>query len=168
MKQIWRPRGFTQYELGVVIVVMGIMFVVILQRTLFYQEQASRAQAQEVIDALGSAVRMQMSSLRIKGRETEITGLALENPMNQLQQKPANYVGEFYLPPAQEVSNGNWYFSRTEKKLIYNYTVTNYFKKNSQYQLSFSIKSVTINGREINRGNEDGLIDVVILDQPVP
>ena len=167
MKRLRRSGGYTQYELAVVVVIIGIMLVVFLQRVLFYHEQASRAQVQQVVDALQSAVRMQISSLRLKGRAAEISGLIGENPMNQLEQKPANYLGEFYSAPSQEVSNGNWYYNRTEKKLIYDYTVLNYFNKNSRYQLSFSIKSVIIVDGVMKHGTEDGSIDVVVLDQLV-
>lgn len=167
MKRLWRRTGFTQYELAVVVLVIAITVVVFLQRALFYHEQAVRAQAQQVIDALSSAVRMQISSLRIKGRETEIPGLIAENPMNQLAQKPPNYIGEFYSAPVWAVSNGNWYFNRSNKILQYNYTVVNYFSKSSKYQLSFSIKSVIINDHSIKQGNDIGSIEIVISDQAV-
>src|SRR5512141_2942702 len=42
-----------------------------------------------------------------------------ENPVTWLQEKPANYAGEFYADSYARVRPGSWYFDLPQRELVY-------------------------------------------------
>ena len=55
----------------------------------------------------------------INGRDGEIESLRNENPINWLQEKPDNYVGEFYADAYARVRPGSWYYDLSLRELVY-------------------------------------------------
>ena len=159
--------GFTLFELAVVAVVVGILAAMLLKRVLFYLEAAERVAAQQVAGTLRSALNLQVARLMVKGREREIAGLAAQNPMDWLAQKPGNYRGEFYGPTPDQIGLGNWYFDRTGKKLVYLFKNIDTSSNIPENKLIFKVKLISIE-KGVNRSaNEDGSIEGIILDQVV-
>ncbi len=111
--------GFTLFELIVVIVIISVLAATLLNRVLYYQEQAERTAMVEVAAAIQTALVLQYGQLMIHHREAEIPALAVENPMNWLLKRPANYAGEFFAPTPTSVRSGNWVFDLKSRELIY-------------------------------------------------
>ena len=84
-----------------------------------YQEAAEKAAMQQTAAAIKSALQMRAAAYMINGREGEIENLRDENPIAWLQEKPADYSGEFYADAYARVRPGSWYFDLTRRELVY-------------------------------------------------
>ncbi len=114
-----QQAGFTLIELMVTIIVAAILASVLLDRMLFYRDQAEKVAMQQVVGNLRSALHMKLASLLARNREQELLQLAQQNPMNWLAEKPSNYLGEIDLSNAKNLEKGNWYFDTSDKRLLY-------------------------------------------------
>ena len=119
MRQGRGQAGFTLLELAVVVSIIAILAGALLNRIGLYQEKAEIAAMQSVVGVIRSALNMKLAQLVATGRNAEMSKLATINPMDLLAQKPANYLGEYYLPQKVKISPGNWYFNRKELLLVY-------------------------------------------------
>lgn len=114
-----RQRGFTLFELIVVICIVAVMAGVLLNRLQLYQEAAEKAAMQQTAAAVKSALQMRVAAYMIAGRDNEIENLRNENPVGWLQEKPQNYAGEFYADAYARVRPGSWYFDLSRRELVY-------------------------------------------------
>lgn len=113
------PKGYSLFELTVVLCVVAVLGAVFLDRVRFYQEQAEQASVEQVVAALQTALTLQFASLMARGREAEAAALAAENPMNWLASRPVSYAGEVYDPKPGTLATGSWVFDRKSRDLIY-------------------------------------------------
>lgn len=114
-----RRAGFTLIELVVTIIVVAILATVLLDRMLFYRDQAERVAMQQVVGNLRSALHLQLTLLLVRNREQELLQLAQQNPMDWLAEKPGNYLGEIDVSTSENLEKGNWYFDKRDKRLLY-------------------------------------------------
>lgn len=115
-----RPaRGFSLFELAVVICIIGVLAGMLLTRLTLYQEQAEMAAMENTLGILRSSLAMRSGQLVAKGQGSELIKLLTINPMDLLAQKPSNYAGEYYSPQKAKISPGNWYFNRKKYLLVY-------------------------------------------------
>ena len=142
--QFWRRSGFSLIELMVVIAVVSVLAAVLLNRVLWYQEQAEKVAMQQVVGILRSALHLQVASLQAKGKVGELTALLEQNPMNWLAQQPANYAGEFSASMSGHVEAGSWFFDLSSKELIYLVRNDAHFRSTSgqDNQVRFQVRLV--------------------------
>jgi prepilin-type N-terminal cleavage/methylation domain-containing protein len=114
-----RARGFSLFELAVVISVIGVLSAVLLSRTILYQEQAEMAAMENTLGILRSSLALRSGQLVANGQGADLIKLLTINPMDLLAQKPSNYAGEYYSPQKAKISPGNWYFNRKKYLLVY-------------------------------------------------
>lgn len=112
-------RGFTLFELIVVIVIIVTIMALFLDRAQFYQEQAEKTAMESVAGSIQSSLTLQYSQVMTRGKPSDVAALELDNPMSWLQQKPRNYAGEFYDIGAATVEPGNWAFDLKARQLVY-------------------------------------------------
>ena len=120
--------GFTLFELIVVVCIVAIIAGILLNRLRLYEEAAEKAAMQQTAAAIKSALQMRVASYMISGRDNEIEKLRDENPVNWLQEKPADYAGEFYADAYTRVRPGSWYFDLTRRELVYVVNLGDNFK----------------------------------------
>lgn len=120
-------RGFTLFELVLVVIIVAILMALFASRVIFYQEQAEKTAMIEVANAIQSALTLQYGQILIHGKASDVAFLATDNPMNWLQKKPRNYAGEYYEPTPLTVAPGNWMFDLKSRHLIYVPGNTNHF-----------------------------------------
>lgn len=111
--------GFTLFELIVVICVVAVMAGLLFDRLQVYKEAAEKAAMQQTAAAVKSALQMRIASYMISGRDKDIELLREQNPVNWLQEPPAEYAGEFHADAYARVRPGSWYFDLTRRELIY-------------------------------------------------
>jgi len=123
-------KGFTLFELIVVITIIVILTGLFLLRVPLYQEQAEKAAMQQVEGAIQSALVLRYGALMTRGgaAEKEMSILATDNPMTWLQKLPPNYKGEYYDPSPRSIAPGNWMFDLKSRNLIYVVDHGNYFE----------------------------------------
>ena len=126
-----KPRGFTLFELVVVITIIVVLMGFFFNRALFYQEQAEKTAMVEVAGALQSALTLQYGQLLTRGKSSDLAALVQDNPMNWLQKLPRNYAGEFYDPTPLAVDTGNWVFDLKTRELVYVVRNADHFKPGS-------------------------------------
>ena len=114
-----RQEGFTLIELVVVFCIVVVLIGTLLVKVPDYQEQAEKVAMQQVAGALQSALTMKYGGMMAHGKESLVSELLVQNPMDWLQKKPENYSGEFYAPTPRSVAPGNWVFDLRTRELIY-------------------------------------------------
>jgi len=112
-------RGFTLFQLVVVITIVAVLAGTLTNRVLFYQEQAEKTAMVGVENAVQTALVLRYGHLLADGMAAQIPQLETENPMKWLSRPPANYVGEFYDPAPDAVARGNWAFDLKTHELVY-------------------------------------------------
>lgn len=120
-------KGFSLFELVVVISIVAVLAGIFLSRVLYYQEQAEKTAMLEVVGVLQTALILQYGDILTRGKTSDIPFLKNDNPMNWLQQKPRNYAGEYFDPTPLSVESGNWVFDLKSRNLIYVINVANNF-----------------------------------------
>jgi prepilin-type N-terminal cleavage/methylation domain-containing protein len=114
-----KGRGFTLFELIVVIVLVSMLSAMVLDRFLVYQEMAEKTAMEQTAGAIRSALNIQMAGLIARGRTEDIPKLAAVNPIKFLTERQRNYVGEFYEVGPDDIPTGSWYFDLKRKQLVY-------------------------------------------------
>lgn len=127
-KNLFSARGFSLFELVVVICIVAVLMSIFLSRALYYQEQAEKTAMEGVAGAIQTALIIQYGRILTRGKASDVTWLAKDNPMNWLQQKLDNYAGEIYDPTPLTVEPGSWVFDLNSRDLIYVPRVVNNFK----------------------------------------
>lgn len=110
-----RERGFSLFELMVVIVIISVLATVLLFRFSYYQEMAEKAAMESTARLIKTALQIHLAELIIANRQREAEALEREDPMRWLEKKPPNYGGAYhdYAQP------GTWYFDEREQQLVY-------------------------------------------------
>ena len=108
-------RGFTLFELVVVIIIARLVGTVFLNRLRFYQEMAEKASMEYTLRIVKTGLQIRLAELIIANRQADANQLETENPMSALEVKPENYAGDYREPPAR----GNWYFDVGLRQLVY-------------------------------------------------
>ncbi len=98
--------------------VISLLGLVLLDRLLFYQEQAEKSAMEQTVTILRVALVIRIGEMRANGQESKIASIATENPMDWLSRKPVNYVGEFN-GAAESLAEGAWYFDNQYRVLVY-------------------------------------------------
>jgi hypothetical protein len=112
-------RNLLLLEVLAITVFVGIMAAILLNRLAYYQEAAEKANMEMTISSVRSALRMRMATMMIEGREAQFPSLALDNPMEWLEQKPVNYAGVLSIQRAPGSLVGHWIFDPATRSLIY-------------------------------------------------
>jgi len=110
-----RERGFTLFELAVGVVIISILAWVLLTRLAYYQEMAEKAAMESTVRVIKTGLQIHLAELIIGNRQREAGTLEVEDPMQWLEPRPANYAGAYREPPTL----GRWYFDATARQLVY-------------------------------------------------
>jgi general secretion pathway protein G len=112
-------RAFSLLELLIVIVVIGLLLAVAIERLLKVRFEAERAMVQSVLTALRSSLSIEFASAAVGGRMARLDTAAGSNPMPLLAEKPETYAGEFFGADPALFEPGTWYFDTRDRTLVY-------------------------------------------------
>src|SRR3989338_8292128 len=89
-----RYRGFSLFELLVVIVIVSILMVIAISRLLALQVDAERVVMESTVGALRSGLGIKVAESIVKQKVATLPVYEGSNPMNLLAEVPGNYLGE--------------------------------------------------------------------------
>lgn len=111
--------GFSLLELVIVIVIISVLMVLAMSRLLALMVDAERVTMESVAGALRSAIGMKVAESIVKSKAAELPAFDGSNPMALLAETPHNYLGELDGPDPARLEDGNWYFDRRDRTLVY-------------------------------------------------
>ncbi len=111
--------GFSLLELVIVIVIISILLVLAISRLLALQVDAERVSMETVAGTLRSAIGMKVAEAIVKSKVADLPSYEGSNPMDLLAQLPTNYLGELDGVDPATLADGNWYFDKRAKTLVY-------------------------------------------------
>jgi general secretion pathway protein G len=112
-------KGFTLLELVIVIVIISVLLVVAISRLLALMVDAERVTMETVAGTLRSAIGMKVANSIVKSKVAELSAFEGSNPMALLAETPPNYLGELDGADPAQLEDGNWYYDRRDKVLVY-------------------------------------------------
>ncbi|MBI5909197.1 MAG: prepilin-type N-terminal cleavage/methylation domain-containing protein [Betaproteobacteria bacterium] len=112
-------RGFSLFELLVVIVIVSMLMVIAISRLLALQVDAERVVMESTIGALRSALGIKVAESIVKQKIAALPAYEDSNPMNLLAEVPRNYLGEIEGTDPYTLEKGSWYFDKPAKALVY-------------------------------------------------
>jgi len=128
-----RQTGFTLFEFLVAASILAIFAGLLLNRLHYYQEAAEKTAMEVTYQSMQSGLRYEIARALMAGREIDYQHLAHENPMNWLEQKPPNYLGEFRRN-GEGLARGAWYFDTVKRELVYLPALDGHFVPDSEGQ----------------------------------
>lgn len=111
--------GFSLLELVIVVVIISVLMVVAISRLLALQVDAERVSMEMMAGTLRSAIGMKVAESIVKSKVAELSTYEDANPMALLADTPRNYLGELEVKDLSGLVDGNWYFDRNDKTLVY-------------------------------------------------
>jgi general secretion pathway protein G len=114
-----KAAGFSLLELIIVIVIVSILLVIAISRLLALQVDAERVAMETVGGVLRSAIGIKVAESIVKQDVRSLESLEGSNPMDRLAETPANYLGVLDEPDPKTLQDGNWYYDRRDRVLVY-------------------------------------------------
>jgi prepilin-type N-terminal cleavage/methylation domain-containing protein len=162
-----REGGYSLFELAVTLAVLAVLMAILLERTQEYRGDVERQAVQQTVGVLRTALRVRFSSGRPL-RPVELARAVEENPFDWLDQKPVNYLGEYYSPDLEAMPTGNWVFDRRDKTLVYLLSSPRSFSFDASKFLKFKVEfaQAQMTGRKNGpREVPNSLVIVQVSDQ---
>lgn len=136
-----RQQGISRLEFAVAIAVFAVLAGVLLERLLYVEEYAEMTAMELTVVNMRTGLRNRMGDLLIHDRVSEIATLADENPVNWLERRPENYLGEFDGRPAEDV-RGRWYYDRLRHEMVYTANLRRHFTPGPDSEYTVRIRAV--------------------------
>jgi prepilin-type N-terminal cleavage/methylation domain-containing protein len=111
--------GFSLLELVIVIVIISVLMVLAISRLMALQVDAERVTMETVTGTLRSAIGIKIAESIVKMQVADLAALESSNPMDLLAETPRNYLGERDRVDPATLEDGNWYFDKQAKVLVY-------------------------------------------------
>jgi len=121
-------RGFSLFEVVVVVLMIGVLMSLAIDRLMRVQVDAERVSVQYVIGALESALSLQVAEIVVRRGLDAVRALENRNPMSYLEKTPVNYFGAARDNAISRPRESGWYFDTDEKILVYTVKNTRYFR----------------------------------------
>ena len=135
-----KQRGASLLEFALAMVIVGILTTVLLQRIWHYQGEADVAAMRTTVANLRAALEIKVAHGKLPSGTIDLTILAEQNPFDWLKDKPPNYVGAYFSPTDADIGEGNWYFDRSDKSVVYLLNIRSRFLDASTKRLKFKVK----------------------------
>lgn len=133
-------QGFSLLELVIVVILVVLLFLYAFDRLMPLRGQAEGTQVASVTGALRSALGMEVAKRIVDEGPEAIAELEGANPMNLLQERPQNYLGERADAGTDDVPDGTWYFDPESGTLHYRVRFPQYLEGEPEPPVDLSWK----------------------------
>lgn len=123
-----KNRGFSLFELVVVILLIGIFMIFAIDSLLRLQVDAERVSVQHVVGSLNSAINLEAADLVLNEGLSSLKKLENSNPMTYLSELPFTYLGFSSDLSAASLPDNSWYFDPDQNILVYKVKNRDYFR----------------------------------------
>jgi len=165
MKTRRRARGqggFTLLEFAAVMLVSSSVSALVLHYFAFYRGQAEAVAARQVVAALRTSLQAEAARLASHGRQEGLRRLAAANPIELLERKPVNYLGEYYAPDPEQIGRAGWVFDPRDKSLVYLPINTESSSFGTARLLRFKVEFVRNPGPSAKTGTESNNLSLAL------
>ena len=125
-------RELNYMELGLLVIIIGLIVIFLLDRVRGIHKQAERQLVIGQINTMRGKVMATLNrefSINFSGTET------IRNPVRLMKEAPENYMGEISHPEQMDIPPGSWYFNTQNGFLIY--------KAKYEHEFPFTREAVT-------------------------
>ncbi|HUF74416.1 MAG TPA: prepilin-type N-terminal cleavage/methylation domain-containing protein [Gammaproteobacteria bacterium] len=112
-------RGFSLFELVVVIVVIAILSGLLLARVLPLIGQAERVAFLQTKQQIQNALLLEAAGRVVRGESGTLASLTGTNPMDLLLEPPGNYAGTISRLTSETLPRRSWLFDGEADLLVY-------------------------------------------------
>lgn len=165
-------RGLTIFEVTLIVIMLGVLMVIFMEKTLRLDVQGERIKLDAVIAQLRSAVAIEFVNRVVhEGGIDSTLSLRHDNPMRYLQITPPDYLGELAQAPPGGVGPGVWYFDRQDQVLVYTVRNGAYFRSaleggaRARFVLELVYSDVNRNARFDRGVDRINGVDVIPLER---
>ena len=123
-----KQRGFTFFELAVVIAIISILGAVALNYYYKLLVDVERTSMEHDLGVMRSAISMQVAGHFVAGNMAGLKKLVNSNPMDLLAEKPNNYLGVIDHYKIEDIEKGSWFFDSKAGILVYTVRNQLYFE----------------------------------------
>jgi len=146
-------KGFSFLELVLVIIIIGLLLIVAIEKLLILKVEAERTAMETILGNLRSAISLQVADHITKGKVAELAKAHKTNPMVWLSVRPDNYIGVLDEPDPTDIKPYTWYFDKYNNELVYKVGNADYFEskskdvKRARFKLKLDYTDADNNGR---------------------
>lgn len=127
LASVTASRNRSRLELALVVVMVGVLAVLFLQRMERVEAAMERAMVQLVIQDMQSRLLMHQAEITMRGEQGRMIDLIGANPVERLALAPAGYLGERERVDWGEIEPGTWVYDRARRTLGYRVVHEAYF-----------------------------------------
>jgi len=121
-------KGFSFLELVLVIIIIGLLLTVAVDKLLILKVEAERTAMETILGNLRSAMNLQVADHITRNKVGELAKIQDSNPMDWLSVRPDGYIGVLDEPDPADVEPYKWYFDSYNKELVYKVGNADYFE----------------------------------------
>jgi prepilin-type N-terminal cleavage/methylation domain-containing protein len=143
MKRQGTPKfnsGFSLVELAIVVIVIGILMAILLDRLAFYRQQAEDIMFKTTLVNMRTGLRIRVMLMSNSGTPEGLRTLQGVNPITFLEQPPSNYLGELDPVEEERLPRGHWYYKKRDHYLRYLLNSRSFVANEGQKHLNFKVK----------------------------
>ncbi|MFK5926751.1 MAG: type II secretion system protein [Desulfuromusa sp.] len=163
-----KQRGFTFFELVVVISIISVLAVVALNYYYKLLVDVERTSMEHDLGVMRSAISLQVASYYVAGNMAGLKGLADSNPMDLLVEKPNNYLGVISHYKLEDIEKGSWFYDSHAQLLIYMVRNQIYFETALQEPARIQFKISPVYSDKKQRGKVTKYISGLTLKELEP
>ena len=158
--------GFSLFEIIIVVLLIGVMMSIAIDRMLQLQIVAERVSVQQLLGTLKGVVNLQAADIVVHKGLSSMRTLEKSNPMLYLQEPPKNYLGIKDDRDAGQLKKGIWYFDPNKNILVYIVENTDYFvtSLSGTPRIRFQVSLIYKNNIDTGRADEIRGVTVKSLD----
>lgn len=147
---VYTQKKSNRFNFLLAVILISLLSIIFYIRVNHVSNEAEKISMQQTLSTIRLGVQFYTLRKTIAGKSKDLWIYEDENPINMLEQPPANYVGEFSEDKQANIKPGEWYYDITNKELVYKVINIEVFTEKIQRSLEFryQLKFVPASNRQ--------------------